>query len=133
MTDAVLDFMEAWINEKVYKVLSNREVPPQQRLKDALHNIGEVYGHGTKVCIYRSLSMDTGMSLFGKKIEKGIGQWLDSFSILGEAVGMDAATAMQWAQQNFVEIQGSLVLGKATGSTEPFAKTLQNIKQRYTT
>ncbi len=133
MTDAVLDFMEAWINEKVYTVLSNTETPPQKRLKDAIHNIGEVYGHGTKVCLYRSLSMDTGMSLFGNKIEKGIGQWLDSFSILGQAFGKDEATSKQLAQQNFVEIQGSLVLSKATGSTEPFAKTLKNIEQRYTT
>ncbi|TMU55705.1 TetR/AcrR family transcriptional regulator [Flagellimonas algicola] len=132
MTDAVLDFMEAWINEKVYKVLSNAELPPQQRLKDALHNIGEVYGHGTKVCLYRSLSMDTGMSLFGNKIEQGIGQWLESFSIMGEAVGKDSETAMQLAKQSFIEVQGSLVLSKAMGNTEPFAETLQNIERRYT-
>ncbi|MCL6267814.1 TetR/AcrR family transcriptional regulator [Flagellimonas myxillae] len=133
MTDAVLDFMEAWVNEKVFKVLSNSEVPPQQRLKDALYNIGEVYGHGTKVCLYRSLSMDTGMSLFGTKIEKGIAQWLESFSILGQAVGKDAETAEQLAKQSFVEVQGSLVLSKAMGSTEPFAQAIENIESRYTT
>lgn len=133
MTDAVLDFMETWINETVYKVLSNTEVAPQKRLKEALHNIGEVYGHGTEVCLYRSLSMDTGMSLFGQKIEKGIGQWLESFRILGQALGKDEETAMQLAQQNFVEIQGSLVLSKATDSTEPFARAIQSIERRYTT
>ncbi len=131
MTDAVLDFMEAWINEKVYMVLSNSEVPPQRRLKDAIHNIGQVYGHGTKVCLYRSLSMDTGMSLFGNKIEKGIGQWLESFSILGEAVGKDVETALKMAKQSFIEVQGSLVLSKAMGNTEPFAQAIQNIETRY--
>ena len=133
MTDAVLDFMESWVNDKVFKVLSNTGLPPQQRLKDALHNIGEVYGHGTKVCLYRSLSMDTGMSLFGSKIEQGIGQWLESFSIMGEAVGKDSETAMQLAKQSFIEVQGSLVLSKAMGNTEPFAQAIQNIETRYST
>lgn len=131
MTDAVLDFMGSWVNEKVYKVLSNSQMSPTQRLKEGLDNIREVYGHGTKVCLYRSLSMDTGMSLFGNKIEQGIGKWLESFSILGQAFGKDAKTAMKLAQQNFVEVQGSLVLSKAMGSTEPFAQAIQNIETRY--
>ncbi len=133
MTDAVLDFMESWINEKVYKVLSNEQAAPAQRLKDALHNIGEVYGQGTKVCLYRSLSMDTGMSLFGNKIEQGIGQWLNSFSILGEALGKNEEVAMQLAKRSFIEVQGSLVLSKAMGNTEPFAEAIQNIETRYST
>lgn len=131
MTDAVLDFMENWVNEKIFKVLSNAEVAPQIRLKDALYNIGEVYGNGTEVCLYRSLSMDTGMSLFGAKIERGINQWLEAFTVLGMEMGLDKEKAFKVAQQNFVEVQGSLVLSKAMDNTAPFAEALKNIENKY--
>ncbi|WP_165395295.1 TetR/AcrR family transcriptional regulator [Flagellimonas allohymeniacidonis] len=131
MTSAVLDFMESWINNKVYKVLSDSQVAPAERLQEALVNINAVYNEGREVCLYRSLSMDTGMALFGEKIEKGINQWLESFSILGRAVGQDEDAAMQKAKQTFIEIQGSLVLSKAMNSTEPFQKAIQQTTMRY--
>ena len=131
MTAAVLDFMETWINDKVYKVLSDNRVTPAQRLQEALKNINAVYNGGQEVCLYRSLSMDTGMALFGEKIEKGINQWLESFSILGRAVGKDDDMARQMAKQSFVEVQGSLVLSKAMDSTEPFQNALLQIENRY--
>lgn len=132
MTTAVLDFMESWIDEKVYKVLSDDQVVPAKRLEEALTNINIVYNEGREVCLYRSLSMDTGMTLFGEKIEKGINQWLDSFSALGQAVGHSETVGMDMAKQSFVEVQGSLVLSKAMGSIEPFQQAMHHIRKRYT-
>lgn len=132
MTAAVLDFMESWINTKVYKVLSDDKIVPTQRLHEALVNIKAVYNNGKEVCLYRSLSMDTGMALFGEKIEKGINQWLKSFSIIGMALNLDEAAAMQMAKQTFIEVQGSLVLSKAMDSTEPFLHAMKQIETRYT-
>ncbi|WP_190809814.1 TetR/AcrR family transcriptional regulator [Flagellimonas sp. S3867] len=133
MTAAVLDFMESWVINKVYNVLSDAKIAPTERLREALANINAVYNEGREVCLYRSLSMDTGMALFGEKIEKGINQWLESFSILGKAVGKDKDTATQMAKQSFIEVQGSLVLSKAMGSTEPFQNAIQQIENRYKT
>lgn len=132
MTEAVLDFMESWIHNKVYAVLTDEKIPTAQRLGEALMNIKLVYNNGREVCLYRSLSMDTGMALFGEKIEKGINQWLDSFVSLGRAVGLDESIAMQFAKQTFVDIQGSLVLSKALDTTEPFENAIDQIRTRYT-
>ncbi|WP_187269526.1 TetR/AcrR family transcriptional regulator [Flagellimonas hymeniacidonis] len=132
MTAAVLDFMESWIINKVYKVLSDDKVSSKVRLQEALTNISAVYGGGKEVCLYRSLSMDTGMALFGEKIEKGINQWLGSFVVLGKAMELDEATATQFARQTFIDVQGSLVLSKAMDSTEPFLQAIKQIETRYT-
>lgn len=132
MTSAVLDFMESWITDKVYAVLSDDKIPSVERLDEALINIKAVYNNGKEVCLYRSLSMDTGMELFGEKIEKGINQWLSSFITLGKAINLDDATAMQFAKQTFIDIQGSLVLSKAMGTTESFENAINQIKERYT-
>ncbi len=132
MTSAVLDFMESWIDNKVYAVLSDDKIPAVQRLDEALMNIKTVYNNGKEVCLYRSLSMDTGMALFGEKIERGINQWLSSFISLGMAVSLDKTTATQFAKQTFIDIQGSLVLSKAMDTTEPFETAISQIKERYT-
>ena len=132
MTDAVLDYMESLVKANIWRVLSNQEISPSKRLEEALSNISAVYGNGREVCLYRSLSMDTGMSFFGEKIGKGIDQWLDAFTHLGEALGKESNTAMELAKQTFIEIQGSLVLAKAMDNTEPFQKALAKIENRYT-
>ncbi len=132
MTSAVLDFMKSCVDTKVYKVLSDEKTAPNQRLNEGLKNIKAVYNNGKEVCLYRSLSMDTGMTLFGEQIEKGINQWLESFIILGKAMKLDDATATQFAKQTFIDVQGSLVLSKALGSTEPFQNAIQQIEMRYT-
>ena len=72
------------------------------------------------------------MTLFGEKIEKGINQWLDSFSALGQALGHSETVAIDMAKQSFVEVQGSLVLSKAMGSIEPFQQAMHHIRKRYT-
>ncbi len=131
MTDAVLDYMESLVHANIYSVLSNANVPPAQRLEEALKNIDAVYNEGREVCLYRSLSMDTGMTFFGKKIEKGINQWLDAFTHLGRAIGKESETALELAKQSFIEVQGSLVLAKALNSTEPFQQALLKIEKRY--
>ncbi|MEM8848354.1 MAG: TetR/AcrR family transcriptional regulator [Bacteroidota bacterium] len=132
MTDAVLNYMDSMVNANIYGVLSNTSATTSERLEDVLSNIDEVYGGGKEVCLYRSLSMDTGMSFFGEKIEKGINQWLDAFTNLGEAMGKTNESATELAKQTFIEIQGSLVLSKAMNSTEPFQKALALIRKRYT-
>ena len=48
-------------------------------------------------------------------------------------MGLDKEKAFKVAQQNFVEVQGSLVLSKAMDNTAPFAEALKNIENRYQT
>ena len=132
MTDAVLDYMESLVKANILEVLSNQKVSPSKRLKEALANIAAVYDDGREVCLYRSLSMDTGMSFFGDKIGQGINQWLDAFTHLGKAIGKESKIAIELAKQSFVEVQGSLVLAKAMNSTEPFQRALAKIENRYT-
>ena len=131
MTDAVLDFMESWVHGQIYAILTDTEKHPVQRLDEALNNLSTVYNGGKEVCLYRSLSMDTGMALFGEKIEQGINHWLAAFIALGKAQKFDDAKAEAFAKQAFIEVQGSLVLSKAMDTTEPFEHTLKAIKEQY--
>ena len=79
MTSAVLNFLETWVEQHIYQVLTNDAVPVQKRVSAVLKNIKEIYHDGTECCIYRALSMDTGIALFGEQIKTGINKLSGKF------------------------------------------------------
>ena len=71
MSVAVLTFMESQVREHVYNVLTGKEEKRQVRLAKALDNVNNLYRGGEEICMYRSLSLDTGITLFGDQIRQG--------------------------------------------------------------
>ena len=132
MTAAVLTHLASWVDQHIYQVLADEEYPPEIRLSQAIDNIKKIYKNGEEICIFRALSMETGMALFGEQIKNGVTRWVEAFTRLGQALHMTAPAATQKAKQTFIDIQGSLVLAKAMDTTEPFEVILEEIKERYT-
>lgn len=131
MTSAVLVYLEDSINKSVYQVLNDSEKEKIARLDEAMENIRELYNDGREVCMYRSLSLDSGIELFGDQIKQGVNLIIDSFKGYGLLIGMNKLEAAQKANQTFIDIQGSLVLSKALQETKPFISSLDEIKLRY--
>ncbi len=131
MVGAVLEHIEDWTFQNFYNILTDKDIKPEERLSKALTNIKGLYDNGKSVCIYRALLMDSSMGLFGDTIKRGVAQWVDSFKEIGMAFKLKEVESKEKAQQTFIDIQGSLVLSKATGSISPFTKTLKNIELRY--
>lgn len=131
MIEAVLLYMEDWTFQNIYSVLTDKNVKPEKRLAKALTNIKGFCNDGKSICIYRALSMDSGMEFFGITIKRGVEKWIDGFKEIGMAFKLKEADAVEKAQQTFIDIQGSLVLSKTTGSISSFANTLKNIELRY--
>ena len=131
MTEAVLSFVGEWVDRHILEVLQNKEVTPSDRLDSALKNINTLYQSGEAICIFRSLSTDIGLELFGTQIQQGIQKWIDAFARLGVDFGKDKTTAKSLALQSYIEIQGSLVIAKGMNSNKIFKATLKKIKERY--
>lgn len=131
MTSAVLMYLEENVNKNVYQVLNDSEKDLNLRLDETIQNIKMLYGDGLEVCLHRSLSLDSGIELFGDQIKRGINLIIDSFMQYGLTIGMSKADATLNATQTFIDIQGSLVLSKALQITNPFLNTLENIRLRY--
>ena len=131
MTEAVLSFVEQWINEYVVQVLTNPDLKPETRLKQTLKSIDELYESGNQLCLLRSLSTDSGLALFGAQISRCISIWEDAFIQLGISLSLDPIESKQLATQNLVEIQGSLIIAKSMQEPKVFAQTLNQIYQRY--
>ncbi|WP_353778050.1 TetR family transcriptional regulator [Winogradskyella sp. 3972H.M.0a.05] len=131
MTLAVLVYLEENIKKHVYNVLTDSEKGKKVRLEEAIRNIKTLYDGGSEVCIYRSLSLDSGIELFGAQIKQGIHLILNGFKQFGLASGMSETDATEKANQTFIEIQGSLVMSKALQTTKPFIDSLEKIRLRY--
>src|SRR5690606_27454940 len=130
MADAVLAHLQAWVQENVFDILNDTHTKPEVRLKTAIENIGVLYDGGNRTCIFRALSMEAGMELFGQQIEDGMKVWIAVFEKIGLELKLSPKQAKEYALQTLIDIQGSLILARGLGNTGIFEKTLMNISNR---
>lgn len=131
MASAVLTYVEDWVTQHIYGVLVNEAETPKKRLALALDNTRQLYQKGEAICIFRAMSMDTGMALFGEQITKGLQQWVDAFTKLGTDLKLSKSEAKALAIQSLIDVQGSLVVAKGMGTTDIFEEALKKIRARY--
>lgn len=131
MGEAVFLHLDTWVGEHVFQVLNNTNKEAPDRLTEALSNISELYDGGNRNCIFRALSMQSGIELFGKQIQKGVLQWIAEFENIALDLGFSSILAKEYAMQSIIEIQGSLVMVKAVDDTAVFDNTLKKIAKRY--
>ena len=128
---AVLSYVNEWADQHIYALLCNDSLSPEDRLSQVFESIREVYGNGEEVCILRALSMDSGMQLFHDEIQAGIQKWIDGFTHFGKSLGFSNGIAHYKAVQVLTHIQGSLIVSKGVGNTQPFEIALKSIAALY--
>ncbi len=127
----VLSYVNKSIENLVYKILTNTAISLPERLDIVLGNINTFYEGGEATCLFRSLSLDSDISLFHSEIKKGVQKWIDGFTAVGEELGLTKVEATKKANAIFIHLQGSLILGKSMGSTSYFKEVLTNIRKEY--
>jgi AcrR family transcriptional regulator len=128
---AVLTYVNEWIGENIYALLTNTSILPRERLKKALENIDILYNKGENSCIIRAMSLDAGLEIFGEQVKETLQLWIDGFTELGSALGFSKEIATEKALQTLITIQGSLVVSKAWGATTAFQLALKTIEKNY--
>ncbi|WP_299114240.1 TetR/AcrR family transcriptional regulator [uncultured Winogradskyella sp.] len=131
MADAVLNHLGKWVINNVFRFLLDDDIEPQIRLKNGLSEIRTLYNNGKETCIFRALSMQTGIELFEDQIKNGMNEWISTFKEIGRAFQLNETDAEQKAIQVLIEIQGSLIVTKGLGDISIFENTLNNIELKY--
>ncbi|MEL7425042.1 MAG: TetR/AcrR family transcriptional regulator [Bacteroidota bacterium] len=131
MAEAVLSHMHEWSNQHIHNLLQDKTYPAAERLEQVLQNVNRLYAGGDISCIFRALSTEFGLDLFGDQLERGMRAWIRAFNVLGEDFGFTAELSHRYALQTVVEIQGALVVGKCLAETSVFQRTTEQIRQRY--
>lgn len=128
---AVLTFVNEWVNENIYMLLTNKAISPIERLDKVLKNIDMLYDKGENSCIIRAMSLDASLEIFGEQVKETLQLWLNGFIELGISLGFTKDIATDKAYQTLINIQGSLVVSKGLGLTYAFDMALKNIKKSY--
>lgn len=131
MAKAVLNFVDEWIATNIYQELQNDSINRVQRLENILENIRVMYQDGEATCIFRALTMENSIQLFGAQIHETMQKWLDAFTEIGELFGFSKTTAETKALQAFINIQGSLIVAKGMNAPIIFKSALDSIRQSY--
>ncbi|WP_103069568.1 TetR/AcrR family transcriptional regulator [Aquimarina sediminis] len=128
---AVLSFSSEWLQENLYRILNDENIPVSERLEQSLSKISDLYDKGRETCILRALSMEAGMQIFGKEIKEEMNNWISNFTKLGIDFGFDKQEAEAKAKETLIKIQGSLVVSNVMSDTTIFISTLESIKNLY--
>lgn len=131
MAEAVFNHIDLWVKENVFHALLNKDLSPEVRLKQGLSHISTLYEGGKETCIFRALSMQASLELFGEQIESGMNEWILTFTKIGIALGISPKDSTQKALQTLIDIQGSLIVARGLNDIAIFENTLHNIENSY--
>jgi AcrR family transcriptional regulator len=131
ITLAVLNHVNEWIRQNIFLLLTNHSILTTERLKRVIKNINTVYNSGDSICLLRSLSMDSGVEIFGEHIKGSMQLWINGFTALGVDCGFSKDVSKEKAYFVLISIQGSLIVSKGLGSTASFKATLKSIENMY--
>lgn len=131
MAYAVLSYFTYWVEQQIFIPLKDDTVLPEDRLKNCLAEISNLYDGGSETCIFRAFLLKSGLDLFEKQIKNGMMEWIENFKAIGIALGLNPRFAEEKAIETLVQIQGSLIVSKGISDLGIFRKTLKNIENKY--
>lgn len=131
MAAAVLTHLGQWVEEHIFNALSDENMSPKERVINGVAGIKELYNGGSEICIFRALSMESGLELFHKQISDGMQQWINAFKNVGISFHLTPKVAEERAIETLVKIQGSLVVSKGLNDLSVFENALEQIEDYY--
>ncbi len=131
MVKAVLEDVDSWSQKHIIGVLESPSLEADLKMETVLENLNILYRHGKKTCIYRSLSLHSGMEHFREELQFGIKSWIDAFVRFGMDIGLTALVAKKKAAQAVSLIQGGLMVSRIMENKTIWKETLQRVKELY--
>lgn len=129
MAAVVIDQIEAWFGENIFKTLQGQEAP-EIRLKKMASALNRFYCGGTRACILDVFAIGQAGALFSTHLAEGLKAWEKFIAELLVEAGIDKATARERAEDALVSIEGALVYTRVTGSPRAFKRVLANLPDR---
>ena len=125
MASTVLDRLHADLNEYLLKPLQAKG-DPLDRVQAMGKTLHQFYNGGQSSCFLDLLSIGEAQPLFQTAIRQTLTAWIDALTQLLIESGQDAKTASERAEDAIMQIEGSLVLSRCLGKTEPFQRAIAN-------
>jgi len=130
MAKAVLEHVDHIVEKNIVQPLGDPELTPKKKTAILIENIERIYNGGSNSCLYNVLSYPaTEKSPFADTIKKSFDILATTISNLLQEYGVRPNDAKRDARTILMLLQGSLVLCRGTGSTQPFKEAMKQIKK----
>lgn len=126
MAAAVLRRAVEWLDAHVLTPLRGGG-SPAARVQHMADRLDEFYHRGGRSCLLNTMSFGGDQGLFHQHIRDAVQVWLGAMAEVAVEAGLGPEMARRRAQEALVRIQGSLVLARAAGNTEPFQHALAEL------
>jgi TetR/AcrR family transcriptional regulator, lmrAB and yxaGH operons repressor len=124
MVNAVLDYLEHWLEANILKPLRDRE-NASDRLIEMCDRVNDLYQGGEQCCLFGVLLLGEARDLFQERIKICLKAWIDAIAAVVMEAGIDEHLARQRAEDAIARIQGTLILARGLNDLEPFQRTLK--------
>lgn len=129
MVMAVLDMLWEQLETKVLMPLRS-DNPPKVRIEAMAEGLKEFYQGGHQSCLLAVLSLGGAGHQFQPQVEKALKAWIETTAKVLQEEGIDEITAQERAEEAVLQVQGSLLLSRALGNTNPFERVIERLPQR---
>lgn len=120
MAEEVLTFTQSWIEENILEKLKE-DISAEKKLALFSKQIGNIYDNGKDSCLLNMLSTTKYEdNPFAELINATFKSLKSALENIAMQAGVNKKQAKLRAETVLVEIQGALVLSRATGTCEPF-------------
>ncbi len=127
MAAAVLDHVDRWFVEHVFKPLEEGE--PKAAIETMWRAVDEYFRSGRRICLVGAFALDETRDRFPQAISRYFGRWVIALAGALTRAGQDEKTASEVAENIVLGIQGALVLMRATGDEALFQRAVARLAQ----
>lgn len=127
MAKEVLTSAQNWLTENIFQPLGS-SAPAKKRVALLAEKLDALYSGGRQACILNMLSAaHIYEGPFTVQIRQIFEAFIDALETVAHDAGQDRKTARKRAEQTVAMLQGSLVLARGMGTTEPFVSFLKSL------
>ncbi len=94
--------------------------------------LSEIFEGGRQSCMLDTLSLGNESEEVHKHIKRSLTTWRDAMARVAREAGLAPGAAQRRAEEALVGIQGTLVVARGTGDTQPFHRVLKSLPHLLT-
>ncbi|WNZ27252.1 TetR/AcrR family transcriptional regulator [Leptolyngbya sp. NK1-12] len=126
MVEAVLDYLERWLNQNILQVL-NGPGEPLSRLQQMCDRLNQVYEGGHQPCLFAILLLGSARDVFHQRVNALFRSWIDAIAAVLIEAGLEENLAQQQGEDGVIAIQGALILAQGLHDPSPFQRIIQQL------
>jgi TetR/AcrR family transcriptional regulator, lmrAB and yxaGH operons repressor len=128
MAAAVLAQIEQWFETNVFAPLRGND--PARAIPAMFEAVDTYFHAGGRVCLVGVFALSDTRDRYFRDIQRYFATWVATLAAALEALGHAPPVALDLAEEIVGGIQGGLVLARAAGQPQLFARTLARLRSR---